>query len=236
MPAEHPANRVLASLSRADLQQWQPHLERVELPADRTLQTPGAPVDFVHFPMGALVGLMRVDDRGAWEAPVALVGHDGVVGMAPLLGVGVDRTRAVVLQAGGAWRLPAAVLQTQPPEQSGVLHVAFRYLQALNGQIAQNALCRLHHTLTQRLCRWLLDAFDRVPKDALDIDVAALGDWLDADADAIRLAAGELTTDGVIQRQPGRTVLRDRAALAQRACSCHALLRLQSEQLFPPAG
>jgi hypothetical protein len=234
LPAEHPTNRVLAALSRADLMQWQSHLERVDLDAHYTLQTPGAPIEFVHFPAGALVGLVRVEESGAVQAPIGLVGNDGVVGMAALLGVGVERVRAVVLHPGSAWRLPTAALRAQPVEGSTVLHVVFRYLQALNAQIAQNALCRLHHTVAQRLCRWLLDAFDRVPGEALHIDVAALGEWLQVEADALRQAADQLAGAGVIECQPGRTLLRDRAALAQRACGCHALVKSQSEQMFPP--
>lgn len=236
MPAEHPTNRVLAALSRADLLHWQSHLERVELGAQHTLQTPGAPIEFVHFPSGALVGLLHVGEGEEVEAPVALVGNDGVVGVAPFLGAGVERMRAVVLHPGGAWRLPAAALQTHPAEGSAALHVVLRYLQTLNVQMAQTALCRLHHTVPQRLCRWLQDAFDRVPGEALDIDVAALGAWLDADAGAVRQAAIQLAADGVIECQPGRTVLLDRAALAQRACSCHAVVKRQAEQLFPPGA
>ncbi len=236
MPAEHPTNRVLAALSRADLLQWQSHLERVDLDAHRTLQTPGAPIEFVHFPLGALVGLVRVEERGAVQAQVALVGNDGVVGLAPLLGVGAERVRAVVLHPGSAWRLPTAALQSHPIEGSTVLHVVFRYLQALNAQIAQNAVCRLHHTVAQRLCRWLLDAFDRVPGEALHIDLVALGEWLQADAQALRQAADQLADAGVVECQPGRTLLRDRAALAQRACGCHAVVKSQVEQMFPPVA
>ena len=85
MPAEHPTNRVLAALSRADLLHWQSHLERVELGALHTLQTPGAPIEFVHFPLGALVGLVHESELGAAQAPVALVGNDGVVGVAAFM-------------------------------------------------------------------------------------------------------------------------------------------------------
>ncbi|MDP3251501.1 MAG: hypothetical protein Q8M77_06270 [Hydrogenophaga sp.] len=235
MPAEHPTNRVLAALSRADLLHWQPHLERVELNTQHTLQTPDAPIEFVHFPVGALVGLVHVARHGAVEAPVALVGNDGVLGMTPLLGVEVERMRAVVLHPGSAWRLPIAALPKLPLQGSVVLHVVSRYLQTLNVQMAQTALCRLSHTVPQRLCRWLLDAFDRVPGEALDIDVAELGAWLDADSDAVREAASQLVAAGVIERQTGRTLLRDRAALANCACSCHALVKHQVEQMFPPA-
>lgn len=236
MPAEHPTNRVLAALSRADRLHWRSHLERVELSAQHTLQTPGAPIEFVHFPLGALVGLVHVGERGDVEAPVALVGNDGVVGVAPFLGAEVERVRAVVLHPGDAWRLPTATLHTHPGVGSGVLHVVLRYLQTLNAQMAQTALCRLHHTVPQRLCRWLQDAFDRVPGKALDIDVAVLGAWLGADSGALSQAVAHLTADGVIECHPGRTVLLDRAALAQRACSCHALVKLQAEQLFPTVG
>jgi CRP-like cAMP-binding protein len=236
LPAEHPNNRVLASLPRPDFQRWQPQLEWVELDAQHTLLSPGAPIEYVHFPMGALIGLVHEGEPGTGEAPVALVGNDGVVGLAPLLGAGVERVRAVVLHPGGAWRMPIATLNAFPAAGPGVLQVVMRYLQALNVQMSQNALCRLHHTVPQRLCRWLLDAFDRVPGEALDMDVTALSAWLDADAEVLKKAAMALTGAGVIECPPHRIVLRDRAALVQRACDCHAVVKNQREQLFPPGS
>ncbi|WP_439519639.1 Crp/Fnr family transcriptional regulator [Hydrogenophaga sp.] len=235
MPADHPTNRLLAALSRARVPHWHSRLEKVELGVQHPLQTPGEPIEFVHFPQDALVGLLHVGPGGAAEAPVALVGNDGVVGVAPFLGEVLEGVRAVVLHPGSAWRLPTAALRAQPSEGAVMLHVVLRYLQALNVQISQAALCRLHHTVPQRLCRWLQDAFDRVPGETLDIDVTALGAWLDADGEAVQQAANLLVRDGVIRMQPGRTVLLDRPALALRACNCHALVKLQAQQLFPQA-
>jgi hypothetical protein len=73
-----------------------------------------------------------------------------------------------------------------------------------------------------------------VPGEALDIDVAVLGEWLGADGVAVMQAARRLDAMGVIELKPGRIVLRDRTALSQRACGCHALVKRQADQMFPP--
>lgn len=172
MTVERPTNRVLAALAPVDRQHWWSHLERVELLSGHTLLAPSTPIEFMYFPEGALVGLMHTGGSDGMEAPVALVGHDGVVGMAPLLGAADQRIRAEVLHPGHAWRLPVAVLNTDPSPGKGLLWVVLRYLQALNAQMSQAAFCQLQHTPYQRMGRWLQDAFDRVPDTNLQIEPA----------------------------------------------------------------
>ena len=42
------------------------------------------------------------------------------------------------------------------------MHLMLRCTQALITQMAQTAVCNRHHSLDQRLCRWLLLSLDRL--------------------------------------------------------------------------
>ena len=236
MTVEHPTNRVLAALAPVDRLHWRSHLERVELLAGHTLLAPHTPVEFMVFPEGALVGLMHAGGPGGTEAPVALVGHDGVVGVAPLLGAADQRIRAEVLHPGRAWRLPVAVLNTDPSPGKGLLRVVLHYLQALNAQMSQAALCQLRHTPHQRMGRWLQDAFERVPDATLQIEPAALSAWLGASPKAVTQATAQWVTEGVISWGERGITLRDREQLARRACGCHQQAQQHSTPLAPPVS
>lgn len=234
MTVEHPTNRVLAALAHADRQHWRSHLEPVELSLGHMLLAPHTPLEFMVFPDGALVGLMHAGGLNGLEAPVALVGHDGVVGVAPLLGTADQRIRAEVLHPGRAWRLPVAALNTDPSPGKGLLRVVLRYLMALNAQMSQAALCQLQHTPYQRMGRWLQDAFDRVPDTSLQIAPDALGTWLGAAPQAVAQATARWVAEGVISQGERVITLRDRGQLDQRSCGCHQHVRQQTDPLFPP--
>jgi CRP-like cAMP-binding protein len=234
VPVEHLTNRVLAALAPTDGVRWRQHLERVEWPSRLAVLAPDVPLDFIYFPETALVGLVHAGGKDGVESPVALVGNDGVVGVAPWLGSANPRLRAEVLHPGHAWRLPVAVLGSEPPLADGLLRVAMRYLQALNAQMAQAALCRLQHTPDQRLCRWLQDAFDRIPHGTLQVEPVALSAWLGIEPDAVNRSASRLVAEGAIAEGSSGITLLDRSLLARRSCGCHQRVKQQTDQLFPP--
>ena len=124
MPVEQPTNRVLAALAHVDRRHWPSSLERVELRQGHTLLAANAPIEFMYFPEDALVGLLHAGGPDGLEAPLALVGNDGLVGVAPFLGVPAERLRAEVLHPGCAWRLPAAALNSGPQPDDSQMHPA----------------------------------------------------------------------------------------------------------------
>lgn len=194
---------------------------------------PGAPIEFVYFPEDALVGLLHPDGPKGLEVPVALVGNDGLVGVSPFLRAPAERLRAQVLHPGSAWRLPVATLNHAASPDESCLRVVLGYLQALNAQIAQAALCRLQHTVYQRLCHWLQGAFDRVPGTVLHIDPAELVVWLGAEPDALAQATTRLVAEGAVANPQGQITLLDREQLDRLARGCHPQLKPQTRPLFP---
>jgi len=80
-------NQLLASLSDTEWPCWQPWLELVELPAGKLLFEAGRQIEHVHFPLTALVALYHVTESGA-SAELALVGHEGLVGVSSFMGGG----------------------------------------------------------------------------------------------------------------------------------------------------
>lgn len=222
MSEDRSSNRILAALSDGAHLPWRAHLQWVDLPAQHELHASGSAASHVHFPTTALVALMQ-PTSGAGDVAVALVGNDGMLGVAAFMGAFSESGRAVVLHPGAAWRLPTSALTADGPDSAQVTQVVLGYLQALTTQMSQTALCQRLHSVEQRLCRWLLMAFDRVPDDSLAMDLDDLTALLGVPVDALAGATAQLVGMGVLACEPGRLRLLDRNALQARACECHTL-------------
>jgi CRP-like cAMP-binding protein len=148
-------NDLLASLPEAEWARWEPQLEKVELKLGQVLYESGTTMYHVYFPTNAIVSLLYVMEDGS-SAEIAVVGHEGVVGISIFMGGGSTPSRAVVQSAGWGYRLRSAVIKEEFASSVPVMHLMLRYTQALITQMAQTAVCNRHHSLDQQLCRWLL--------------------------------------------------------------------------------
>jgi len=64
----------------------------------------------VHFPLAAIVSLLYVMENGA-SAEIAVVGNDGMVGFALIMGGDTTPSRAVVQSAGVGLRMKAQFMR-----------------------------------------------------------------------------------------------------------------------------
>lgn len=220
MPADRPFNQVLADLMQGEPPPWANQLELIELPARHELHSPGMLIAHVYFPVSALVGLKQMAPRGA-EVPVALVGNDGVVGVAAFMGTSPEGYRAEILHPGSAWRLSTNALSKDGPHAARVVKAAVGYLLSLTSQISLNAFCQQHHSVEQRFSRWLLTALERLPGNELAMDLGHVAPWLGVSPDALAGAAAQLVSSGALVCEPGRLEVLSRPALAAKSCGCH---------------
>jgi CRP-like cAMP-binding protein len=231
-PTESPRdNQLIAALPPADLERWRPHLEPVELLLGAVLYESGGTQSHVVFPTTAIVSLLYVMDSGA-SAEIAVVGREGVVGIALFMGGGTTPSRAVVQSAGRGYRLAAGVIQEEF-KRMPVLHLLLRYTQALITQMAQTAVCNRHHTLDQQLCRWLLLSLDRLDGSRLVMTQELIANMLGVRREGVTEAALKLQRDGLISYSRGRIAVLDRPGLEQRTCECYAVVKKEYDRLLP---
>ena len=105
-------NQLLAALPAADYDRLLPHLEFVPLPLGWAVYESGDAQGYVYFPTASIVSLLYVMEDGS-SAEIAVVGHEGVVGIALFMGGETTPSRAVVQSAGYGYRLKASVLKTE---------------------------------------------------------------------------------------------------------------------------
>ncbi len=232
VPDDPRLNNLLAALPEADLQRWLPHLEWVSLPLGQVMYESGREMSHVYFPVSAIVSLLYVMENGS-SAEIAVVGHEGVVGISLFMGGESTPSRAVVQSAGEGYRLRAAVVKEEFNRSHPVMHLLLRYTQALITQMAQTAVCNRHHSLSQQLCRWLLLSLDRLQGNELVMTQELIANMLGVRREGVTEAALLLQKAGIIRYSRGHITVLDRAALEARTCECYRVVKLEYDRLLP---
>jgi hypothetical protein len=110
-PVAH-RNTLLAALQPEEYEYLLPALEPVTLSLGGIIYQPGGHLDYLYFPVTAIVSLVYTMEDGA-TVEMGLVGKDGVVGIALFMGGETTPNRGIVQIAGDAYRLPAKVLKAE---------------------------------------------------------------------------------------------------------------------------
>ncbi len=171
--------------------------------------------------------------EGGASAEIAVVGPEGVVGIALFMGGESTPSRAVVQSAGEGFRMRAAAIKEEFNRAGPAMHLMLRYTQALITQMAQTAVCNRHHQLDQQLCRWLLHSLDRLQGDELLMTQELIANMLGVRREGVTEAALKLQRDGLIRYARGRIKVLDRQGLEARTCECYAVVKKEYDRLLP---
>ncbi len=210
-----------------------PHLELVLLPLGLALYESGSEQTHMYFPTNSIVSLLSVMENGS-SAEIAVVGNEGVVGIALFMGGDTTPSRAVVQSAGKGYRLGANFLKGQFERGGSLQYLLLCYTQALITQMAQTAVCNRHHTVEQQLCRWLLLSMDRLPSNQLTMTQELISNMLGVRREGVTEAAGRLQSAGMINYNRGRITVLDRPMLEKRVCECYEVVKRESDRLLAP--
>jgi CRP-like cAMP-binding protein len=224
-------NRLLAALPAAELARIMPSLEHVDLRLGEILHEAGGAQQYFYFPGTCIVSLIGELNNGD-SAELSLIGREGGVGLALVLGGGTTTTRATVQSAGNALRWKAAALQRELKLCGVVLRMLLRYTQSVWAQTAQSALCNRHHSLEQQLCRWLLLSLDRVDGSQIRMTQQLIADMLGVRREGVVLAAKKLQRRGWISYSRGVITVLNRTALEGHVCECYQAVNAEYRRLL----
>ncbi len=226
-----PKNLLLEALPADVSKRLHPHLELVPLALGEVLYESGDTMRHVYFPTDTIVSLLYVMENGA-SGEIAVVGREGVVGIALFMGGESTPSRALVQSTGNAWRLPGQVLKDEFHRHTELQYLLLRYTQALITQMAQTAVCNRHHSIDQQLCRWLLLSLDRLPSNQLVMTQELIANMLGVRREGVTEAAGKLQKAGLIDYSRGHITVLDRPGLELRCCECYAVVKAETDRLL----
>ena len=226
------ANQLLAMLPEAEWARLAPHLVPVDMPLGHVVYESGGQLEHVYFPTTSIVSLLYVMEDGA-SAEIAIVGREGIVGIAIFMGGETTPSRAIVQSAGQAYRLSARVLKDEFSRGGPVQRLLLRYTQALITQMAQTAVCNRHHSIDQQLCRWLLLSIDRLSSNELKMTQELIANMLGVRRSGVTEAALKLQNAGLIRYSHGHIEVLDRSGLERHVCECYAVVKREFDRLLP---
>ncbi|MBK8162928.1 MAG: Crp/Fnr family transcriptional regulator [Gammaproteobacteria bacterium] len=225
-------NNLLAALPGDAIERLRPHLEYIHMPLGDVLYESDSQLNYVYFPTTSIVSLLYVMEDGA-SAEIAVVGKEGILGIALFMGGETTPSRAIVQSAGHGFRLKAQFLKEEFNRAGPVMHLLLRYTQALITQMSQTAVCNRHHSVHQQLCRWLLLSLDRLPSNNLVMTQELIANMLGVRREGVTDAAGKLQRAGLILYSRGHITVLDRPGLEAQACECYRVVKAEFDRLLP---
>ena len=185
-----------------------------------------------HLPTDGIGSLLYVMEEGE-TGEMAMIGEDGVVGVALFMGGQSTPSRAVVQSAGHALRIKSVIVRREFDRAGPLQLLLLRYVQVMIAQMGQTAVCNRHHKLEQQLCRWLLMSMDRLPGNELAMTQELIANMLGVRREGVTEAAGRLQNAGIITYRRGRIKVLDRTRLEGVSCECYQVVRDEMDRLLP---
>jgi CRP-like cAMP-binding protein len=168
---------------------------------------------------------------GGQSVELALIGREGAVGLGAALGSPVALNTATIASAGSAARIPALRLAALAERSSALRRLIVGYTDILLANIQQMAACNALHDFESRLCRWLLQASDRIGTREIVITQEQLSELLCVRRTTVTLVCRGLQMHGIIQIRRGRVEICDVVALERHACACYRTTRALTDDL-----
>ncbi len=225
-------NHLLAALPADIYGRLLPELELATLPRGWAICEPGCTLDHIIFPTSSIVSVLNPLEDGA--APeVAVIGNDGVVGLAELMGGGTTRNRSVVQSAGHGYRVRVGVMQRAMDNEVPLRHLLLRYALSLSTQMSQTAACNRFHRVDQQVCRLLLMCLDRWATNRLSLTHERMANLLGVRREGVTEATRNMAAAGLISYVRGCVTILDRPGLEARVCECYAAVRIEVDRLLP---
>jgi CRP-like cAMP-binding protein len=216
----------LADFSRANPEassRFFRELEPVVLERGEPLEVVNGRSGFVYFVESGIVTLMASTPAGH-SLGVAIVGCDGIVGIADALGVHPFPYGWVVQIAGSARRVPIALVRHHIESCSDLHGRLLAYSQLVMLQLAQSAVCNRFHSAAQRLSRWLLLTAAGTGTDRFEMTHESIAQMLGAPRSAVTHAASSLRRRRIIDYRRGVLTIRDSRRLRQTSCECFDII------------
>jgi len=184
----------------------------------------------VYFPEEAVIAMVDTtdDDR---TIEVGVIGREGIVGINIFLGGVITPDKAIVQLSGGAMRMKAKDLRKEVRFGSPLQRLLLDYTRTFLAVISQSVACSQHHSVEQRLARWLLAMNDYAGAREFLMVQESIAAMLGVRRVSITDAAGKLQAAALIGYRRGRVSVLDKPGLEKQSCECYRFIRQQYQRL-----
>jgi CRP-like cAMP-binding protein len=209
-------NRLLASLSAADLGLLRPHLEPVTLKLHMNLEEPNRRINDAYFVDSGIASVVAVQG-GDTRVEVGLIGSEGMSGTVVVLGDHRSPHETYMQVEGEGHRIAATDLRKALKASVALHGLLLKYVQVFMVQTAHTAVANARARIDERLARWILMAHDRVRGNSIALTHEFLALMLGIRRAGVTEALRSLTQLGLIKGGRGQIVVLDRKGIERRA-------------------
>ena len=223
-------NGILAALLASEYDHLLPRLEHVSLNRGQVVYRAEAKIEAVYFPEDAVVAMVdTTTDRRTVE--VGIIGSEGIVGINIFLGGAVTPDRAIVQLPGGAFRMKSKDFRKEVRFGSALQRVLLDYTRTFLAVISQSVACSQHHSVEQRLARWLLMMSHYAGQREFLMDQQSIAAMLGVRRVGVSETAHGFRAAGLIDYRRGRMTILDRPGLEKKSCECYRFIRQEYARL-----
>lgn len=224
-------NGVLAAIGE-DCDLVRPYLREVILKAGQVLCEPGEPIRHVWFLRSGAVSKLVTFKDGS-EIECALIGREGAIGAASVLGQHEAVTRDVCHVQAHASRLETQQLLAACSAAPHIQEIIEQYMARKLCTAIRNGACNACHSVEQRLSRWLLTCSDVLESDEIALPQDVFAKMLGVQRTSVNPTLRALQAAGAVALARSRVVIRDRSILGARACECYQTIRCEMASYRP---
>ena len=213
-----------------ELERIRPALEPVHLPHPTELEAANEEVRFVYFPTSGVASILAIDENGE-SVDTAMIGREGMTGLAVFLGTGQSPVRTMVQVPLTGLRMGADALREEIARDGRLVTLLQRHAQVVMVTMAQLILCNRMHRLDQRAARWLLQVDDRVDEEPFRVTQEFLAQMIGVQRPALSVAMRQFKDAGLVRYSRGQISIADREGLAARSCGCTKIIAAEARRL-----
>lgn len=227
----HGRNEILAALAANGEALLGSGAQIVHLNERQVLALADEPIEYVYFPLSAVVSLLvPMEDGTAVEG--ATIGWEGMVGLHAFLGQSATAEELVVQVGGDAVRMLPDQFRSMVARHGELQKLLYGYTLAFIAQLARTAGCNQVHSVGQRVARSLLMHRDRVGQDTFPLTHESLATLLAVRRASVTQAAEALQASGVVTYRRGSMTIVDTRRLEAESCEDYRLSRDAYQALY----
>jgi CRP-like cAMP-binding protein len=224
------ANRLLRGLLDDELKRIRPALEPVHLSRPTELEGANEEVRFVYFPTSGVASIVALDESGE-SVDTAMIGREGMTGLAVFLGTDQSPVRTIVQVPMTAMRMESGALREELAWGGRLVTLLQRHTQVVMITMAQLILCNRSHRLDQRAARWLLQVDDRIDEAPFKVTQEFLAQMIGVQRPALSVAMRQFKDAGLVRYSRGQITIADRKGLLARSCGCINIIDTEARRL-----
>lgn len=211
-----PRNQLLTAMSAADLALLQPHLRLVAMPLLEEMEQPHRRIQHAYFMEAGIASVVAVQPDET-RVEVGLIGHEGMSGIAVVLGGDQSPHSTYIQVPGEGQRIAADELRKAMNASQTLRGFLLKFVHVFMVQTAHTAIANARAHIDKRLARWILMARDRTRDDTLPLTHEFLALMLGVRRAGVTEALQRLKRQKLIETRRNLIVVRDRKGLERMA-------------------